>query len=259
MEMTLRPATTDNRIQPRTCGPQLPRQTGAWRWPSWAARLAGRYAVTGEAWDRLAATLRVVGPAQTTVYQQVTWRNSLYQARQWPLALTLNLALHSEPAAKRVATVVVRHTPPGSSPDSVRPGGAEPQWSAPMITRLHLYETWATRLATGGAAAPLSATRQMTLRMVLAQPGAAPLDASAAPMSIDLPPVPRIVPRPPPVVASPPASANAAPAMPAALHYWGDRPPPAAPAAVNVEQLTDQVIRTLDQRVIAARERLGRS
>jgi hypothetical protein len=42
------------------------------------------------------------------------------------------------------------------------------------------------------------------------------------------------------------------------LQYWGD-PPPAAPPSVNIEQLTEQVIRTIDQRVVAARERLGKS
>jgi hypothetical protein len=46
--------------------------------------------------------------------------------------------------------------------------------------------------------------------------------------------------------------------MPSALHYWGD-PPSAAPPGLNIEQLTDQVIRTIDERVVAARERLGKS
>jgi hypothetical protein len=60
---------------------------------------------------------------------------------------------------------------------------------------------------------------------------------------------------------APPAEA-AAPVPPAAtppgLRYWGDDAAPPAPPTVDIGQLTDQVMRTMEDRVIAARERLGK-
>lgn len=47
------------------------------------------------------------------------------------------------------------------------------------------------------------------------------------------------------------------PGVSRALQYWEERPEP-QPSHIDVERLTDQVIRSIDQRVIAARERFGR-
>src|SRR5579859_2176348 len=103
MDMTLRPATGNNRIRSRAW-PQRARHAGAWRWSSWAARVAERYGARGEAWNRLSATLRALGPAQVTQNQQITWQNNLYQRPQSQLALTLRLALLATTAGNRAAT-----------------------------------------------------------------------------------------------------------------------------------------------------------
>jgi hypothetical protein len=60
-----------------------------------------------------------------------------------------------------------------------------------------------------------------------------------------------------PAAARPAAAAQPAPAPALAARFWETAAPPAA-AAPDVERLTDQVIRSLDQRVTAARERLGK-
>src|SRR5262249_27224095 len=74
---------------------------------------------------------------------------------------------------------------------------------------------------------------------------------------LDAPAPPRVVTRPAAASAKPdPAPATPPPSQP--LPYWGDPPRPPAAPAVDIEQLTDQVLRSMDQRVIAARERMGK-
>jgi hypothetical protein len=47
-------------------------------------------------------------------------------------------------------------------------------------------------------------------------------------------------------------------ATPSRLQYWTDASAPSAPPTVDIGHLTDQVLRTMEDRVIAARERLGK-
>lgn len=259
-EMTLQPATSAQRIGPRAFGRGPLACGGAWRWAGWAVRLAGRYGARGEVWERLSATLRTVGPAGAVGSQVQIWHTSLHQTQQWPLTLTLRLALQT-PAESRWAGLGWPRAP-GVLLASEQPAGAGPQWATPMTVRQ----------AGAPPAPPLVAVPQTTLRTVLAQPaaalaspgappqpGAPPPHPGAPPAALALPPVPRVVQRPAPAAAgSGAAQAAHAPAAPSGLRYWGE-PPPAAALAVNVEQLTDQVIRAIDQRVVAARERLGKS
>lgn len=77
-----------------------------------------------------------------------------------------------------------------------------------------------------------------------------------------MPPASRILPQ----VAMKPVEAAAANGRGASMPVTGRTPddatrfrPPAAPAQINVEQITDHVLRQLDHRILAWRERTGRS
>lgn len=77
-----------------------------------------------------------------------------------------------------------------------------------------------------------------------------------------MPPASRILPQ----VAMKPVEAAAANGRGASIPVMGRPPddatrfrPPAAPAQINVEQITDHVLRQLDHRILAWRERTGRS
>ncbi len=124
---------------------------------------------------------------------------------------------------------------------------------------------FARRLAPPGAG-PRPAAPPALLRTVVAVPAADTASVAAAAVK----PVPRVLRRAPAAAALPPGvgvAPSAASAARSAAALPAVRPAPPAPgrvasppaAAVEVERITDQVVATIDRRILARRERLGRA
>jgi hypothetical protein len=96
-------------------------------------------------------------------------------------------------------------------------------------------------------------------------PALGQVDTTAVPAQPPVGPLPRIVRRPsrplPPVETAPGAWPSTARSRPLAEMTWGDDEPPVRAAveqpAIDMDRLTEQVIRTLDRRLVAQRERMG--
>lgn len=99
-------------------------------------------------------------------------------------------------------------------------------------------------------------------------PGESEASGAAAPRPAGVPRTVRRTAIPVPAVVSaaaalpsPPAAVAARPVRPApsaGRHGFPERPGPAAPSPADLERLTDQVIRAVDRRIIAQRERMGK-
>jgi hypothetical protein len=241
MEVILRPATGAGAWRPggrslRRSGwppPGLlgvgprPRFTARAAWTAWAAVRTGRYGLTGRPWLALALVLRQTAAqsADGNAITFVTNQSTFYRATTWAPVLRLRLASPVEIA-----------WPPAA------------QRSELLVTRLRRQETWTTR------------HEQETATRVFARylpPETAPVPAGSWETAAT--PVPRVVVQPTPP--APPTAATAPPVPPgppSAPRYWEDPARTSVPAPADIEQLTDHVLRSLDQRVVAARERLGK-
>jgi hypothetical protein len=232
---------------------RLPASPAAgWRWAAWVARLAGRRATGTPAWDRLALLLRTGSTGAPLAITNVSVRREPRVSVPWSLHLTLRPvvaaarhALTPSPvpvAAAAVSSPVETHKIPVPTP--TLPLAASPalpptvRAAGELVVRLLQRER------------EVIGRESRLVERVLARQG---LSATAVAL---VPPVSRVFHQP---AASQPAAAvqSAAPAPALAAQFWESTPRPSAPAP-DVERLTDQVICSLDQRVTAARERLGK-
>jgi hypothetical protein len=228
---------------------------GGSRWAAWAARLARRYGWRGGAWDHLAAMLRRQPGSEDHTPTGAAWSAS------WPVYLSLHVTI---PAAQ--ATAQPSAATPGLAP-AVPDNNAVFRNPQSAIHNPQLPWPFAARVAESSAArllrretAVAPPAGELVTRLLARYEHRQEHAAEGAPVPaawLDAPAPPRVVNRP----AAAPTKAEPAPAHPPPfqpLPYWGDPPRPAAAPAMDVEQLTDQVLRSIDQRVIAARERLGK-
>jgi hypothetical protein len=224
----------------RPLGDQPP-APAAWDRATWADRLLARYGVDQGAWLPLAAVFwRGPREGERTAGGGAQARRPPAPLTPWPLALTLRLVT----PAGRAALLQVR----GEAPGPVAPRGTPT--TAPATTG-RLLETLVTRLQRRDR---LTTWRESTLVVRLLARQETGADAA---LSLPPPAVPRVVSQPAAALAVRAAqrSPAAAPLTPPA--YWDEPPRPASPPLMDVERLTDQVVRTIDQRMVAARERFG--
>ena len=248
MDAILRPATGAGTWKP-ILRPPSGRGRGASRHAAWAARLAARYRVGILDRGRPAAILRLgrtPGPPGSGAVTLTT--RTIHGSGHLALAITLRLAA---PPARTAVAATARPASRGASPDERRwlaspVGPVMPGTSSRLATAAHELVARVTRRVApaargaAGRAVPIEARYGRR-----AGPTTAAEVWASAP-----PPVPR-------VLVTPQAAPAMAP-MPAAKDPWqGDQAPARAPA-MDVERLADEVIRSIDRRVIAARERFGR-
>lgn len=255
MDVTLRPATGGGTWRPTVRPPALP--MAGLRWAAWAARVAGRYDQLGAPWAWLSAILRRAGaPTAAPAISSTAGAPTVYAP--WTLALTLRLVT---PIARQ--TVML----PNAAPHLLTPAepwaSAQPQAAAQVAGRLETrpVERLIARVAEPAAGrihervTRINRYESALVERMLARQrreesgsrsGSAPFVASQ--------PLPRVVRQSAPAI---PATAQPQPpvAQPAPLRYWENAAQPLPP---DIERLADQVIHTIDQRVTAARERLGR-
>ena len=268
LTVTLRPATGGGTWRPVLNGtgvaPLASRERGEGpgvrgvgsRWAAWADRLAQRYGVRGEAWDHLAALLLRQPGSDAQEHPGASWSTS------WPVYLTLQVTIPAARATVQLPTEAPDRAPTTPEISTVfrNPQSAirNPQWAAwPFAARV--AESSAARLLRRETAvAPPSGELVTRLLARYEHRQGQAMEAAPVPTAwLDAPAPPRVVNRPVAAPARPdPAPATPPPFQP--LPYWGDPPRPPVAPAVDVEQLTDQVLRSMDQRVIAARERLGK-
>ena len=235
----------------------IPQLHAEWRWAAWAERLAGRHAAGNLVWDRLATILRHMAPRSSPAPRAtVAIRQEVYLSAPRSLHLTLHLVT----AAARQAV----------EPRQVAPTPASTSWrTATRQVQVEAARSPSASLTQVGGEEIVMRLRHREIRMtwresqlverILARRERRDNGASPAPTWADTPPVPRVFHQP----AAAPGAATPEPSVHpvSPVHdprYWEDSRPPPAPAAADVERLTEQVIRALDQRVVAARERLGK-
>ncbi len=230
------------------------------RWLAWATRLLGHYGNGDPAWDQLGTVLHRAGPGPAPGPGQTVVLQAPGRSVVWPINLTLHLTI---PAARHAVAAppagasspatpasAVRVEAPGapSTPATVLRQVLPPamQVIETSLARLHRREVWTDTHETE------LVTRLLT-RQTRQDTAGPPGDWSTA-----APPPPRVLNHPTGV--APPASVPPIPptASPPGLHYWDDSAVPPGPPAVDIGHLTDQVLRTMEDRVIAARERLGK-
>jgi hypothetical protein len=226
----------------RPLGDQSP-PPAAWDRATWVARLLARYGVDQGAWLPLAAVLwRVPSEAAPTAGGGAQARRPLAPLTPWPLALTLRLVTPAGRAALPTARA--------DAPEFVGPLGT--RTTAPAAAG-RLLETLVTRLQRRDR---LTTWRESSLvvRLLARQ-------ETGADAALPLPPpaVPRVVSQPAAALAALAAQRSPAAEPLAPPAYWDEPPRPTPPPLMDVERLTDQVVRTIDQRMVAARERFGGS
>lgn len=201
------------------------------------------------------------------------------------LRLALNVALNVPSRAALASTARNGRVEPATPAGTVHLAAPVPQ---PRLVLVHMQPAWqqiASRIAAREeprpAAAGLRVEREVTRvreeimrRLVergervpsLAVPGARQQSAApelarpAVEVTPSARPVPMTVQRPAPASAAPPQPAPVStPDAPGAPH----RPPTPfpqaeAPPPIDIDRLTDQVVRAIDRRIIAHRERMGR-
>ncbi len=223
----------------------------ALRWAAWAERLLRRHAPATAAWHLLDAILRQGTPRHETLID-----------RRSSLALGLYLTI---PAARVMVS-------PAALSDRDLPESAG--WRAPLaqIVRASTTER-ITRLTERArleqhyreAPSPLAILRQSDLRLLNTHTLAAveriyarqgqryEAWGAAAPVVTQVVKQPEI----PAVPAAAQANRFEAESAFQPLRHWQDASAQAAPQA-DIQRLTDQVIRSIDQRLTASRERFGR-
>jgi hypothetical protein len=242
------------------------------RWTVWATRLMERYTNGWPVWDRVTAVLwNCAAPPVFALHTASPGHRGGFRPLVWPLHLTLRLVTATVSPQKQVAPNLVAATPTAHpdvvAPDRrlVFPGGSQPlrapllPASAALLGRQSGAQAGeAVLLRLQRPAIPWTSWHETALvqRLVARRP--APQGDSAPPANVwsETRPVPRVISRP--VQRVTPDVAQETPSLPHPLPYWEDVGRLPARVPIDVERLTDQVLRSLDQRVIAARERLGR-
>jgi len=190
--------------------------------------------------------LRRLPPRLTVLHwqQHVAW--------QWSprFALRKTSVIAGGREASEPAPASAREAPPAPQRLALR----APQRHDVLTTRLFLRET---RIASAGS------SREVTIRKTIETTEAKRKEAAAAaPVP---PPLPRVLAR---AAAAAPAAAvprHAAPAAGAPSTALNTRASlaaalaPRTPPAIDIDRLTRDVVRTIDQRIVAHRERMGRS
>jgi hypothetical protein len=269
-------APIENRLRLATAGwrPTLRRYSGhgprlgAWRWWAWAERLVVGRGPAGSPWYRLAAILHGVAPAPARPALRLVVQRETLTPIVRPTSLALYVAL---PLARYAVSWVQAPASPGMAPAMQMrqaPLLAAPSARATeaIVTRLRQRQQWITRhesrlverilvrqeSSQAIAQDSPSITRAAPVLQIVKQPSTTTAAAAAVSPAVVAAAVQAIGSS---EVVRPGAAATAPHSAP---RYWDDTQPPAPQAAFDVERLTDQVIRSIDQRVIAARERLGK-
>ncbi len=230
------------------------------RWAAWAARLLDRYGEGNPTWDRLGTVLHRAGPTPAPGPGQTVVVHAPGRSVAWPINLTLHLTI---PAARQAMAPPPTGAPTLATPAAtvrVEAAGAPLQPATVLrqvvtpamqvvetsLARLHRREVWTNTHETE------LVTRLLT-RQTRQESAGVPGDwSTAAPPPARVLNHPSVAPQAAPAPPVPPTTA------PPGLRYWDEAAAPPAPPAVDIGHLTDQVMRTMEDRVIAARERLGK-
>jgi hypothetical protein len=272
MDVTLQPAAIDGSRRlalralrhraPQRFRPPLPldrRSVVGSRWTRWAVRLAGRFQADEGQRQQAGAVLLRMTAGRTTVRRHTVHERELGTVVIRPPVRWLPSRAAAAPAA--AATAVVRSFPP-----------AMPTITLAASPLLHLQPRIVERPELRPAAAAFVRPSLMSPPRESAS-GYIPAiveriirrghssDQSDVPFASSPPvvvPVPRVLSRPTVAAASSATPPVPSGLPPAPLRYWDEQAPNTAKAPQDVELLADQVIRSLDQRVVAARERFGK-
>lgn len=245
----LRPVVSLHPIRPRVLGNFVPFTASRWRWAAWAKRLVGSYGAAFPAWLRLEQTfhaLQLWTPPATI--QPAPGVNPTY-------AISLHLVT---PIARAVTQAHLPNANPQLVTTFVERATREQAWLpavAPPATRQG-FETLVPRLLARERGQVLHEQEIVTrvLNRYTRQ------DAAIREAWLDTPTIPRIVNEQAARAmqaaqarqASPPQAVQAPVSPP--FMAWQDAPLP----PVQVERLTDQVLQSLDRRLVLARERFGK-
>lgn len=234
--------------------PAAAMRPASWRWAAWAQALAGRYAAHLPMWVQLDMTLR---EARKTAWTQET---TLYNA-----PVTVNLALNVyTPVARtllaRETSKTVQVFEAAVDTPRIETSGIEkiterwrrvqvPVEPEPLVARLmrRVHQTNATEsemvtriqrryTRNGGVAAELVEQQAPPVPRVLNRQTARALTTAANKQEVAM------------------ERAFDAPT----LSYWQGPGATVSPAPIEIGQLTDQVIRAVDERLVLARERMGK-
>ncbi len=253
MQVSLRPAALGGTGRPRLKGnfKNLSRKRNSvWRWVAWAEHRLGHYTRGIPAWDRLAATLRNEGVTFNFMTHTAT-----SQFFSWPLHFRLHLAT---PDARRL--LAPRDN--GTISTNVAQLRASRRSHFPMSRTTSDPTTQPVEtIVTHSRERELSSKwREAELiRRVLNRVERRDKITTAGRAWAEPPPVPRVFSQPAATLTSVSSQMrSSAPMTLAPLQSWDDTRRPLGLPTIEIEHLTDQVIQTIDQRLIAARERLGK-
>jgi hypothetical protein len=248
----------------------LAANTSISRWEYWVHRLLARHGAAHGRWDWMATVLVRPRLAPRTTLRPVHWTIALTVHARTPVpsqsmpaggAVTASLAaLRPAPASLGAATV-----PPSLRALRWRARSETPARRAAVV---HVQERRSvhTDLMQRYSRA-VSRERELVERLLARRERREHPETSSAPPFLAPLGIPRptvgsvpgsdaVVVRRQPTVGARHAVPTPLPAFTPSLVETGAPAKPAAPA-IDVQALADQVIRTIDQRVIAARERLG--
>lgn len=227
----------------------------SWRWAAWAQALAGRYTAHLPMWVQLDMTLREAGRAAWT--QETT----LYNA-----PLTVNLALNVyTPVARmllaRATSKTVQVSEAAVDAPRIETQGIEkiterwrrvqvPVESEPLVARL-------TRREHQTNASESEMVTRIQRRYTRSE------GMAAEPVEQQASPVPRVLNRQTARALTTTAANKQEVVTERAfdaptLSYWQGPGASVSPAPIEIGQLTDQVIRAVDERLVLARERMGK-
>jgi hypothetical protein len=240
MDVTLRPATGVGTWSPERRRPEryerrtssapdshsrLRRSVGR-DWTNWAAERASRYGLAGCIWDSLAPVLRQATPqsAAGNAATFVTNQTAFHMAATWAPVLRLHLAISTEMA-----------WPPTAPRREV------------LVTRLQQHETGPTRYE-----------QELITRIFARYAASARAPEPAGFWETPLLPPARVVLQPGATDSAPIPSALPAPSGMLPVPHYREDPGRLPSEPADIEQLTNHVLHSIDQRVVAARERLGK-
>jgi hypothetical protein len=227
------------------------------RWLRQAERVSERYGIGAGLWESAPLAHRRT-PARHAQGETTPGAALLHLHQAWPLYLTLKLAVPT------TLNVVRPHSPASGAPGTTLP---TPHAGAPAIALASVgtsIQTVLTRLARQETWATLRVEQRIVERILARIPAQEREDIGSQPARSNpwesIPAPQRIVNHPQP--AAPTSHESAQPPRPPAPQYWDGAHTPSphklTPDNIDVNGLTDRVLRALDERVVAERERFGR-
>ncbi len=214
------------------------------RWTVWAKQLVARYGAGLPVWNAPNAVTRRTQRSSERSGDAV---NVLHQYHYHALDLRLHLSI---PAAREQLAQDKAATPDLNFPAHSR---VRDRIQIPVP---YAVETLVTRLQKREQTS-LTREHDLVTRVLAHRRREGQVNAETEAWTA-APPVPRIVNQPVAVVAATAQTKAASLSTPPGMAYWENTRGPMPVPPMDVERLTDQVLHSIDQRLVAARERLGK-